>query len=307
MRLILLTLILSSAYFVNAQTNILFSKSSGALNSGGTLDLMMYNPIDKSTSLLLKGTVNRRGEYNAITSPDGTKIIFNTYRFSGWKLGIGSIEKGAITKVKKLTARKNYEYCAKYSPDGSKIIYQEFNWSDRSSDLFIIDKEGGNPTLFFENNISDQNLDWTRDSKSIVFTHIKNDRLGIYIKSLGDNDFREISNSSANNFAPSTSKAEDKIAFLSDRTGKIDLFTMDLAGDNLKNLTPNLKTVDADGNNIWAYKISWSPDGKKLVFNAMINGNLELFIVNADGSDLLQITDNNDSDITPFWMNSNFK
>jgi len=45
----------------------------------------------------------------------------------------------------------------------------------------------------------------------------------------------------------------------------------------------------------------WSPDGMQIVFNTMMNGNLELFIVDADGANLTQITINKDTDMTPFW------
>ena len=303
MRLYVTIFLIFFSFSVNSQTAIFFSKSKGALNSGGTLDVMMYNPNTKTTSLLLKGTIRGRGEYNFVTSPDGYKAIFNTYQFSGWKLAVGDINEGEISNVKKFTDRKNYEYCGKYSPDGLSVVYQEFDWNDRSSNLMIANKDGSNAKLLFKNNVSDQSLDWTKDNNSIVFTQLNNNSLSIYMISIRDKSLKRLSNSEANDFAPSTSKTEDKVAFLSDRNGKIDLFIMDTDGGNLKNLTSKLKTADADASNIWAYKVSWSPDGEKLVFNAMINNSLELFIVNSDGSNLYQITDNKDSNITPFWSN----
>lgn len=305
LRLTLLTLFAIAYHLAEAQSTILFSRSNGGLNSGGTLDLMMYDPTDDKTTLLLKGSVRGRGEYNAVANPNGSKIVYNTYRFSGWKLGVADLENGQVKDIKKLTTRKNYEYCGKFSPDGQKIVYQEFKWSDRSENIYISNENGEDAKLFFENNISDQSLDWTKDGKSIVFTHLKNDRLGIYMKSINGKVFKNISGTQANDFAPATSKTENKVAFLSDRNGKIDLFVMNNDGSNLKNLTPNLNSKDASANDIWAYKISWSPNGKQLVFNLMIGNDLELFIVNADGSGLRQITQNNDSDITPFWMAKN--
>ncbi|WP_169301362.1 TolB family protein [Pontimicrobium aquaticum] len=255
------------------------------------------------TKLLLKGSINRRGEYGAITSPDNLKIIFNTYRFSGWKLGIGDFDGKNISNIKKLTNRKNYEYCAQYSPDGSKIAYVEYDWSVRESDIYIADKNGKNGKYFFKTGISDQNIDWTRDSESIVFTLKKNKSLSIYIKSLNGGKAKKIVSHLANDFAPSTSKLEDKIAFLSDKEGKIHLFVVNTDGSNLKNLTPTLESSDGDENGIWPYKTSWSPDGKKIVFNVIINGDLEIFIVNSDGTELTQITNNNDTDMTPYWLN----
>ncbi|WP_109301911.1 PD40 domain-containing protein [Aquimarina sp. AU474] len=288
---------------LHAQPKILYSRSQGKLNTGNTLDVMIYDPVQKTTKVLLKGTIKGRGEYNAVTSPDNTTIIFNTYRFSGWQLGIGEFDGNGISNIKKLTDRNHYEYCAKFSPDGSKLAYQEYDWGKRKSNIYIANNQGKDATYFTTSNISDQNIDWTKDSQSIVFTYLKDDKLSIYLKSLDGQVFKKISTHNANDFAVSTSKKSNQIAFLSDKTGKIDLFIMDLDGHNLTNLTPNIKTLDSNINSIWTYKTSWSQDGKQIVFTAMINQNLEIFIINADGSDLTQITNNNHTDMTPFWTN----
>lgn len=287
----------------HSQSKILFSRSSGGLNTGGTLDLMMYDPVKKTTKLLLKGTVNRRGEYNPVTSPDKKKIIFNTYKFSGWKLGVGDFKDNKVSNIKKFTSRSNYEYCAKYSPDGLKIAYQEYSWGKRASSIYISDKNGDNAKLFFESKISDQGLDWTLDNKSIVFTSPKDNKLAVYLRSLDGKLMKMLSIKGTNCFASSTSKTENRIAFLSDKDGEIDLYIRNLDGSGLKNLTSNLKTTKESEDSFWAYKTSWSPDGKKIVFNVKVDGDFELFIINVDGTNLTQITKNKDTDITPFWTN----
>lgn len=302
-RLVVLFSFVLLPFNIGAQSKIIFSRSPGKINTGGTSDIMIYDPQSKTIKLLLKGTVGRRGEYAATTSPDNSKIIFNTYRFSGWKLGIGDYKDGKISNVKKFTNRGNYEYSAKYAPNSSLIAYQEYNWGTRSSDIFIADSNGENIKHFFKSEISSQNLGWTRDSKSIVFTRIIDQGLKLFVKSIEGNTLKRLSTHNANDFAPSTSKTEDKIAFLSDKTGRIHLFVMNTDGSGLKNITPSLKSSDADGNNIWAYRTSWSPDGKQIVFNVMVDGDLELFVVNADGTNLTQITKNGDTYMTPFWMN----
>ncbi|MCK8523231.1 hypothetical protein M0D21_16750 [Aquimarina sp. D1M17] len=288
---------------IEAQSKIIFSRSKGGLNTGGTLDVMIYDPLQKTTKTLLKGTVRRRGEYNVVTSPDNTKVLFNTYRFKGWQLAIGEFQEGQIVNVRKLTNRNNYEYCAKFSPDGSKIAYQEYDWSGRESGIYIADQNGKNARYLVASNINDQNIDWTKDAQSIVFTYLENNKINIHLKSLDGKIFKKISTHAANDFAVSTSKKSNRIAFLSDKTDKIDLFVMNLDDGSLINLTPGLNTSDADANSIWAYKTCWSPDGKQIAFTAMVNENLEIFTINADGSNLVQITNNSDTDMTPFWTN----
>ncbi len=103
----------------------------------------------------------------------------------------------------------------------------------------------------------------------------------------------------------------EKIIFTSTRTGDLELFSMDLDGSNVMQLT------DRPGYDGGAF-YSW--DGKKIVFRAsrpegkeladyqrllrenMIRpGALEIFVMNADGSDLQQVTSNGAANFGPFW------
>lgn len=293
---------------LEAQSKILFSKSKGMLNTGETPDLMLYNPATQQTKLLQKGLVNRRGEYAAASSPDNSKILMNTYLFGGWKLGIAQFKDGRLSKIEKFTSRSNYEYNAAWSHDGMKVAYEEFNWSKRETDIFIADADGRNVKQFTTAQGGDRNPHWTQDDKSIVFTSGRVNDYDIYLKPLNGQAAINLSSHPSFDFAPSTSKSNTKIAFLSDRDGHVHLFTMNYDGSDLKKLTPRLKSKvgnskSFENNGYWAYQTSWSPDGKQIIFNVMIDNDLEIFIINADGKNLRQITNNEDSDICPHWMN----
>ncbi|MEQ9309124.1 MAG: hypothetical protein RLN90_06680 [Balneolaceae bacterium] len=74
------------------------------------------------------------------------------------------------------------------------------------------------------------------------------------------------------------------------------------------NLTSQLKSDKIDYNGFentgyWAYQTSWSDDGNFIVFNLMVDSNLELFTIKKDGSALTRITNNSDSDYSPTWLN----
>ncbi len=45
----------------------------------------------------------------------------------------------------------------------------------------------------------------------------------------------------------------------------------------------------------------WSPDGKKIAFQSNRDGNLEIYIMNADGSEQLNITNHSANDYNPDW------
>ena len=46
---------------------------------------------------------------------------------------------------------------------------------------------------------------------------------------------------------------------------------------------------------------SFSPDGSEILFAANHDGDLEIFVVNVDGSDQRQLTDNGGQDFFPSW------
>jgi len=45
----------------------------------------------------------------------------------------------------------------------------------------------------------------------------------------------------------------------------------------------------------------WSPDGSRIVFQGYRDGDFEIFMMNSDGSGIVQLTDNEDFDGHPSW------
>ncbi|MGD0003296.1 MAG: protein kinase [Anaerolineaceae bacterium] len=89
-----------------------------------------------------------------------------------------------------------------------------------------------------------------------------------------------------------------QIAFASTRSGIPQIWTMDITGQGLKQVT-NVQ----DG----ACQPSWSPDGKKLVYVSPCKGkqdsykNAGLFIINADGTGLTILPSHPAGDYDPAW------
>jgi TolB protein len=131
-----------------------------------------------------------------------------------------------------------------------------------------------------------------------------------------------------------------KIAFGSNRTGNREVWLMDYDGFNQQevtitktlNLSPDLspdgkrvvytsfRTAEGGtGQTLVIYNIysgekftlfskgslnsapSWSPDGSKISFTSNVNGNAEVYVINADGTSLKQITFNRAIDTSPSW------
>ena len=87
-----------------------------------------------------------------------------------------------------------------------------------------------------------------------------------------------------------------QIAFVSERDGNLEIYSMKTDGSSLARLTDNpANDVEPD----------WSPDGKYIVFASDRNGNYDIYIMKADGSEVTQLTDDPANDFSPAWSPNN--
>jgi Tol biopolymer transport system component len=91
---------------------------------------------------------------------------------------------------------------------------------------------------------------------------------------------------------PMSSPDGSKIVFESNRTGSAEIYTMDVDGKNLVQLTHNKASNHSP---------VWSPDGSKIVFASDGEQQWEIYIMNADGSNLKRLTNQAGDDGHPHW------
>jgi len=172
----------------------------------------------------------------------------------------------------------------------------------------------------------------------IVFSSYHEENGGLYILDTSKPDLQRLTNDVAYDNSPSWSPDGSIIAFLSDRTvyGRMDIYLLFLSTGKLERLTfnhivtgeiawaPDSKKIAyvsaPNGNSYitifyieskvsirvptareWNEDPIWSPDGRKLAFVASDAGAIELsdiFLVNRDGTNLVQLTST--GDVYPF-------
>lgn len=138
------------------------------------------------------------------------------------------------------------------------------------------------------------------------------DSYDIFVADLEGNIVKQLTDSPGYDAEATVSPQGDKIVFTSDRSGDLELYVMDIDGSNVQQVTD---VVGYDGGAFF------SPDGTKLIFRAsrpeteeeiaeykelLSQGlvqptEMELFIVNIDGSDLRQITNLGKANWAPFY------
>jgi TolB protein len=125
-------------------------------------------------------------------------------------------------------------------------------------------------------------------------------------------DLKQLTHEHGYNAESTITRDGKNIVFTSTRNGDLDIYTMNADGSNVKQLTHEL---GYDGGPFWSY------DGKKIVYRAQLPktpeetadykellskglirpGNLEIWVMNADGSNKHQVTRNGAANFAPYW------
>lgn len=140
----------------------------------------------------------------------------------------------------------------------------------------------------------------------------------IFVTDLNGNIVKQLTDTPGYDAEATVSPDGKKIVFTSTRSGDLELYTMDIDGSNVKQITNGL---GYDGGAFF------SPDSKKIIFRAsrpqtpeaqkvykdlLAQGlvqptDMEIFVCNADGSDLQQVTELGGANWAPFFHPSGEK
>ncbi|HEY2120021.1 MAG TPA: hypothetical protein VGH37_12605 [Candidatus Acidoferrum sp.] len=135
----------------------------------------------------------------------------------------------------------------------------------------------------------------------------------IYTANPDGSDAQQLTHSVGYNAEATITRDGKHIVFTSTRNGDLDIYTMDADGSNVKQLTHEL---GYDGGPFWSYdgiKIVYraqhpktakeEKDYKNLLAQGLIRpGNLEIWVMNADGSNKHQVTHNGAANFGPYWL-----
>ena len=96
-------------------------------------------------------------------------------------------------------------------------------------------------------------------------------------------------------YDPAWSPRGDRIAFVSTHTGNDEIYTIDPEGEGQAQLTYNQWE--------WDKHPSWSPDGTQIVFYSNRDtGRRQIWIMNADGSNQRNLSQNEFEEWDPVWV-----
>ncbi|HKY45708.1 MAG TPA: winged helix-turn-helix domain-containing protein, partial [Pyrinomonadaceae bacterium] len=140
---------------------------------------------------------------------------------------------------------------------------------------------------------------WSPDGRSIAFASNRDGKNEIYVMDADGSNVKRLTNNMADDGNPGWSSDGRRILFDSERDGNREIYVMDADGGNQIRLTRN---------NAMDTTATWSPDGTIIAFASNRDTgppynpyNMDIYLMNADGSNVRRIVDDLEYDVGPQW------
>ncbi len=268
-------------------------------NRDGDFDLYL---LDGDTlKVFSQLTDNRASDLSPVWSPDGTRIAFTSDVGGNYEIYVLDISTGESSV---LTSNNWDDLYPAWSPDGKKIAFtsnRDSNW-----DIYVMDStasgKSADPTRLTTDATYQGSPVWSPDGKRIAYVEGRDTNRDIMVMNADGSKVQPLTTRTTSaDFSPVWSPAGDQIAFVSNRSGNPDIFVVDvgcignsdLCDQQAVNLTQDNSGGDADP--------SWLPDGEHIVFASGRNNGSDLYVMKADGSDVLRLTNGDGEERFPSW------
>ncbi len=191
------------------------SPAAGGLYVGDSNSTTFANPISDANNTLL-------GRLSLDWSPDGRKLAVMAdtgpdarlylMQGPGWQARIVNLPYSDMS-------------APSWSPDGTRLTFAARRTSEHPSQLYAIEAEAGaSPMMLTHTTLSEMNPTWSPDGRYILYQGRDGGQNEVYVMAVADRIPRNLTQHPASDRHPQW--AGRQVVFVSNRTGNLNLFTM---------------------------------------------------------------------------------
>jgi TolB protein len=202
----------------------------------------------------------------------------------------------------RLTHGPQRDSASALSPDGSRVAFARQDPDTLSSDLYVVDVDGENLVRVPVEGTDDLAPQWSTDGTHLVFERnpegstVVEETLwtinlssGVLHQITGGPPMRDSFADFWPSWSPSGAIVFDRWSRPPGRSN-----SQCLASISSHRVTCPLR-------NGWYENPRWSPDGSRIVFSNTVDGNADLYVMDADGTHIQRLTDQSAEDRYPTW------
>jgi Tol biopolymer transport system component len=204
---------------------------------------------------------------------------------------------GAINPLTWPPSDQMGDFAPSVSPDGHTIAFIRFAGSNLA-DIFLVPASGGEARRLTNYRSEIAGIAWTPDRRKLVFAMARNSDVRLLRIGIANPKIESILSSTDFMSRPTVARRGDRLAYVA-QNGRVDLRRMKLQETSPPKTPPDeplIATTRYHGNPMY------SPDGRKLAFHSNRSGSVEIWVSDADGSHLAQLTNcGGTNNGTPRW------
>ncbi len=163
---------------------------------------------------------------------------------------------------------------------------------DGNREIYVMNEDGSNLVNLTQNPGADDSPVWSPDGTKIAFVSDRDGNTQIYVMDADGANPIKVTQSLTQyqqNYFPVWSPDGSKIAFMGSPRDSLNVVNADGSNQII------LSDMSYDSNPVW------SPDGAKILFESYRDFNKEIYVMNADGSNPVNLTQHTLRDLGPAW------